>query len=114
LKKKEIYREVCIILLFISFSDMSLKHSKTVVSSASGKVVIKFTLITDPKIKNLYGRQHEHYSTFHYCCFSFTGVMAVTTKVRLLKALVWPVAVYGCESWTLRAGDDKRISAFEM
>jgi len=35
--------------------------------------------------------------------------IAVTTKV-----LVWPVAVYGCESWTLRAGDEKRIQAFEM
>jgi len=40
---------------------------------------------------------------------------AVTTKwVGLLKALVWPAAVYGCESWTLRAGDEKRIQAFEM
>jgi len=36
------------------------------------------------------------------------------TKVRLLKALVWPVAVYGCESWTLRTADEKRIQAFEM
>jgi len=36
--------------------------------------------------------------------------IAVTTKVRLLKALVWSVAVYGCESWTLRAGDEKDTS----
>jgi len=35
--------------------------------------------------------------------------IALTTKVRLLKVLLWPVAVYGCESWTLRAGDEKRI-----
>ena len=34
--------------------------------------------------------------------------------MRLLKALVWPVAVYGCESWTLRTADEKRIQAFEM
>jgi len=40
--------------------------------------------------------------------------IAVATKVRLLKALVWPVAAYGCESWTLRTADEKRIQAFEM
>jgi len=40
--------------------------------------------------------------------------IAVATKVRLLKALVCPVAVYGCESWTLRTADEKRIQAFEM
>jgi len=26
----------------------------------------------------------------------------ISTKIRLMKALVWPVATYGCESWTLR------------
>ena len=35
-------------------------------------------------------------------------------KMRLMNALVWPVATYGCESWTLRAVDMKRISGFEM
>ena len=30
------------------------------------------------------------------------------------KALVWPVAMYGCESWTFKKDDEKRISAFEM
>ena len=36
------------------------------------------------------------------------------TKIRLLKALVWPVATYGCESWTLNKDDETRINAFEM
>ena len=36
------------------------------------------------------------------------------TKVRLKRALVWPVATYGCESWTLKASDKKRIAGFEM
>ena len=40
--------------------------------------------------------------------------IAVATEVRLLQALVRLVAVYGCESWTLRAGDEKRLQAFEM
>jgi len=35
-------------------------------------------------------------------------------KARLMRLLVWPVATYGCETWTLKASDRKRISAFEM
>jgi len=31
-----------------------------------------------------------------------------------MRALVWPVATYGCESWTLKASDKKRIAEFEM
>jgi len=33
---------------------------------------------------------------------------------RLMKALVWPVAMYGCDSWTFKKDDEKRISAFVM
>jgi len=36
------------------------------------------------------------------------------TKSRLLQTLVWPVASYGSESWTLKAADKKRLVAFEM
>jgi hypothetical protein len=35
-------------------------------------------------------------------------------KLRLMGSLVWPVALYGCETWTLRVEDQRRISAFEM
>jgi hypothetical protein len=35
-------------------------------------------------------------------------------KLRLMESLVWPVALYGCETWTLRKEDKRRISAFEM
>ena len=31
-----------------------------------------------------------------------------------MKALVWPVATYGCESWTLRKNEETRLNAFEM
>jgi len=30
-----------------------------------------------------------------------------------MKALVWPVATYGCESWTLRKNEETRLDAFE-
>ena len=40
--------------------------------------------------------------------------MPISTKIRLMKALVWPVATYGCESWTLRKNEETRLDAFEM
>ena len=38
----------------------------------------------------------------------------ISTKIRLMKALVWPVATYGCKSWTLRKNEETRLDAFEM
>ena len=35
-------------------------------------------------------------------------------KVKLMKTLVWTVAMYGSESWTLKKGDERRINAFEL
>ena len=40
--------------------------------------------------------------------------IALPTKVRLVKALVFPVVMYGCESWTLRKAERRRIDAFEQ
>jgi len=40
--------------------------------------------------------------------------ISTITKLRLMKALVWPVALYGCESWTVKKSDEERINAFEM
>ena len=36
------------------------------------------------------------------------------TKVRLVKAMVFPVVMYGCESWTVKKADSQRIYAFEL
>ena len=35
-------------------------------------------------------------------------------KVRLLKAMVFPVVTYGCESWTIKKAERQRIDAFEL
>ena len=40
--------------------------------------------------------------------------IAVPTKVRLVKAMVFPVVVYGCESWTIKKAESLRIDAFEL
>ena len=35
-------------------------------------------------------------------------------KVRLVKAMVFPVVMYGCESWTVKMAECQRIDAFEL
>ena len=36
------------------------------------------------------------------------------TKVRLVKAMVFPVVMYGCESWTVKKAEHQRLDAFEL
>ena len=38
----------------------------------------------------------------------------LSTKVHLVKAMVFPVVVYGCESWTIKKAEYQRIDAFEL
>ena len=40
--------------------------------------------------------------------------ITLPTKVRLVKAMVFPVVTYGCESWTIKKGEHQRIDAFEL
>ena len=40
--------------------------------------------------------------------------LTLSTKVRLVKAMVFPVVMYGCESWTVKKAERQRIDAFEL
>ena len=40
--------------------------------------------------------------------------ITLSTKVRLVKAMVFPVVMYGCENWTLKKAEQQRIDAFEL
>ena len=40
--------------------------------------------------------------------------MTLPTKVRLVKGMVFPVVMYGCESWTIKKAERRRIDAFEL
>ena len=40
--------------------------------------------------------------------------ITLSTKVRLVKAMVFPVVMYGCESWTVKKAEHRRIDAFEL
>ena len=43
-----------------------------------------------------------------------TRAITLPTKVRLAKAMVFPVVMYGCESWTIKKAEHRRIDAFEL
>ena len=40
--------------------------------------------------------------------------ITLTTKVHLVKAMVFPIVMYGCESWTIKKTEHRRIDAFEL
>ena len=40
--------------------------------------------------------------------------ISLPTKVRLVKAMVFPGVMYGCESWTIKKAECQRIDAFEV
>ena len=40
--------------------------------------------------------------------------IALTIKIHLVKAMIFPVVMYGCESWTIKKAECQRIDAFEL
>ena len=40
--------------------------------------------------------------------------ITLLTKIHLVKAMVFPVVMYGCESWTIKKAESQRIDAFEL
>ena len=43
-----------------------------------------------------------------------TRDITLLTKVRIVKAMVFPVVMYGCESWTIKKAEHQRIDAFKL
>ena len=43
-----------------------------------------------------------------------SGDITLPTEVHLVKAMVFPVVMYGCESWTIKKAERRRIDAFEL
>ena len=40
--------------------------------------------------------------------------ITLLTKVRIIKAMVFPLVMYGCESWTIKNAEQQRIDAFKL
>ena len=45
---------------------------------------------------------------------SILKMETLLTKVHIIKAMVFPVVMYGCESWTIKKAEHQRIDAFEL
>jgi len=54
------------------------------------------------------------YTTITTCLTKFAMAITVPTKVRLVKAMVFPVVMYGCESWTVKKAGRQGIDTFEL
>ena len=57
------------------------------------------------KLKDSYSLERKHFKSRD---------ITLPTKVRLVKAMVFPVVMYGCESWTIKKAECWRIDAFEL
>ena len=56
-------------------------------------------------------------SPLHFIVNTFTEILRYSINnsyVRLVKAMVFPVVMYGCESWTVKKAEHQRIDAFEL
>ena len=56
-------------------------------------------------------------SQFTYCWSLAWRILSITlraTKICLVKAIVFPAVMYGCESWTIKKAEGRRIDAFEL
>ena len=51
---------------------------------------------------------------FFFFFFGNSRDLTLPTKVLLVKAMVFPVVMYGCESWTVKKAEHQRIDAFEL
>ena len=65
------------------------------------------------KLKDAYSLEGKLY------CLGLDSILksrdiTLPTKVRLVKAMVFPVVMYGCESWTIKKAECQRIDAFEL
>ena len=54
---------------------------------------------------------HRGSPIYKYIC---SRDITLPTKVRLVKAMVFPVVMYGCESWTVKKAEHRRIDAFVL
>ena len=66
------------------------------------------------RLRELMMDREAWHDEIHGTRLSDTFVCTLLTKVRLVKAMVFPVVMHGCESWTVKKADHQRIDAFEL
>ena len=63
------------------------------------------------KLKDAYSLEGKLWPTYSICK---SRDVTLPTKVHLVKAMVFPVVMYGCESWTIKKTEHQRIDSFEL
>ena len=74
------------------------------------------------KTSDLFKKITDTKGTFHAKMGSMTNLdsilksrdITLPTKVRLVRPMVFPVVMYGCQSWTIKKSEHQRIDAFEL
>ena len=66
-------------------------------------------LIAAMKLKDAYSLEETNLDSI----FKSRDI-TLPTKVRLVKGMVFPVVMYGCQSWTMKKAEHRRIDAFEL
>ena len=64
------------------------------------------------KLKDAYSLEGKLWPT--YIAYSKTETLLCQQRSRLVKAMVFPVVMYGCESWTVKKAERRRIDGFEV
>ena len=70
-------------------------------------------VIAAMKLKDAYSLERRKVMTNLDSIFKSRNI-TLPTKVHLVKAIVFPVVMYGCESWTVKKAESQRINAFEL
>ena len=70
-------------------------------------------VIAAMKLKDTYLLLERKVMTYLDSIFKSRDI-TLPTKVHLVKAMVFPVVMYGCESWTVKKAECRRIDAFEL
>ena len=68
-------------------------------------------VIATMKLKDVYSLEGKLY---HLDSMLKNRDITLPTKARLVKVIVFPVVMYGCESWTIKKGECRRTDAFEL
>ena len=69
-------------------------------------------VIAAMKLKDTYSLEGKLFTNLH-SIFKSRDI-TLPTKVRLVKAMVFPVVMYGCENWTVKKAEHQRIDEFEL
>ena len=100
---------------------LSAKNGETMACLCTGMPLtvtmnsLELQVLTRRNIKNIMLSQKSRLQKNAQNLITFISRdITLPTKVRLVKAMVFPVVMYGCESWTVKKAERRRIDAFEL